>query len=141
MATGRILQFDEMRAFGFIAADDNGEDVFLHSSVFDGDPSELAPGKRVEFQVMEGGRGRKAFEAHLLEEGEDPVTQPKQEMRAASQSSTVEEGMCDVLSQVEFSHEITELLLEAAPSLTGGQFVQVRQGMLEFAKKHSWVDA
>jgi hypothetical protein len=38
----------------------------LHASVFDGDTDELRPGLRVEFNVIAGDRGRKAFTAHLL---------------------------------------------------------------------------
>jgi cold shock protein len=65
LATGRVLQFDHARGYGFVAADDGGDDVFLHSSVFDGDPEELAPGTKVEFKIMAGDRGRKAFAARL----------------------------------------------------------------------------
>src|SRR5262245_45164446 len=61
MATGKVLQFDAGRGYGFVAADDGGEDVFLHASVFNGDPTELRPGVPLEFQVMAGDRGRKAF--------------------------------------------------------------------------------
>jgi cold shock protein len=60
-----VLQFDHARGYGFVAADDGGDDVFLHSSVFDGDPEELAPGTKVEFKIMAGDRGRKAFAARL----------------------------------------------------------------------------
>ncbi|WP_236671614.1 cold-shock protein [Streptomyces sp. 7-21] len=146
MATGRILQFDEMRGFGFIGADDGGEDVFLHTSVFDGDPSDLVPGARVEFQVMAGGRGRKAFAAHLLDEettkAEVPVPVHRREPDTADSAaaSSEETGMCDVLSQGEFRSEVTELLLEAVPSLTGGQLVEIRHSLLDFAKKRGWVD-
>ena len=76
MATGRVLQFDQARGYGFVAADDGGEDVFLHASVFDGDPDELRPGIKVTFQVMAGDRGRKAFAARLIDEpgpGNRPV--------------------------------------------------------------------
>ncbi len=73
MVTGRVLQFDHERGYGFIAADDGGEDVFLHASVLDGDSYELAPGMRVEFKVMAGDRGRKAFAAHLIDEESAPA--------------------------------------------------------------------
>lgn len=68
VATGRVLQFDQSRGFGFVAADDGGEDVFLHASVFDGDPDDLVPGTKMEFKVMAGDRGRKAFAAHLIDD-------------------------------------------------------------------------
>jgi CspA family cold shock protein len=148
MPTGRVLKFDETRGFGFIAADDGGEDVFLHASVFDGDLSALAPGAPLEFQIMAGDRGRKAFAVRLSGETAVPADQPEREPAVTSPSaayqepsSADEEGMCDVLSRIEFGHEVTELLLEAAPGLTGGQLLQVRQGMVEFADKHGWIDA
>lgn len=73
LITGRILQFDHVRGYGFVGADDDGEDVFLHASVFDGDPDELVPGTKIEFKVMAGDRGRKAFAAHLIDD--EPVDQ------------------------------------------------------------------
>jgi hypothetical protein len=48
--------------------------------------------------------------------------------------------MCDVLSQTEFGAQLTELLLKTIPALTGAQILEVRAGMLEFAKKHGWLD-
>lgn len=142
MATGRVLQFDDTRGFGFIAADDGGEDVFLHASVFDGESVQLTPGTRVEFEVMAGDRGRKAYAAHVLRDGiaavehHTPEPAPKPETASAS----VDDVLCDVLSPSEFTHEVTELLFRAAPDLTGRQILQLRQGLLELAQKRGWVD-
>lgn len=138
MATGKVLQFDPGRGYGFVAADDGGEDIFLHASVFDGDPSELIPGVPLEFQVMAGDRGRKAFAVHFAEGKPAPMPQPVLSLQAFS--ITEEEQMCDVLSQGEFGAELTELLLRTIPTLTGAQILEVRQGMLEYAKKRGWVD-
>lgn len=161
MATGRILQFDHARGYGFVAADDGGEDVFLHASVFDGEMDELAPGMPVEFKVMAGDRGRKAFAAHLIPDDAPDETAVRMRQVAAAVMPTVtsmpapisasvsdpadtdkpdEEQMCDVLSGTEFAQKMSELLLTSVPVLTGHQIVDVRQTMLEFARKHGWVD-
>lgn len=157
MATGRVLQFDQARGYGFVAAGDGGEDVFLHASVFDGDPDELAPGVKVEFKIMEGDRGRKAFAARLIEDESDPgneqaavvlptpsvmpttviLPQPQAPPR---EDTPDEEQMCDVLSQAELGQEVTELLINNVPTLTGQQILEIRQGVLECARKHGWVD-
>jgi CspA family cold shock protein len=123
LPTGRILQFDDTRGFGFIAADDGGEDVFLHRSAFDGDLSGLTPGTRVEFQITADDRGRSAFAVHLIE------------------GDVAADHADDVLSRAEFGREVTELLLEAAPDLTGEQLRQARRGLEEFARKYGWVEA
>jgi cold shock CspA family protein len=151
LATGRVLQFDQARGYGFIAAEDGGEDIFLHASVFDGDPDKLVPGMRVEFQVMAGDRGRKAFAAHLITSapGSEPVAPPRgapsapqaQTLPGPAAPASDEEQMCDVLSQAEFVQELTELLLHDVPALTGQQLLGVRRAALEFARKHGWVDS
>jgi len=138
LATGRVLQFDQGRGYGFVAADDGGEDVFLHASVFDGDPSGLVPGMKVEFQVMAGDRGRKAFAVRLADD--DSALAGRPSLSAQALPAPEDEQLCDVLSRAEFSQEITEILLHTAPALTGQQILEVRQGMMEFARKRGWVD-
>jgi cold shock CspA family protein len=156
MATGRVLQFDQSRGYGFIAADDGGEDVFLHASVFSGDMDTLVPGLRVEFQTMAGDRGRKAYAVHgssqeqrALAVGGD--TAAPGQGRPAAQAARAPDGdggqdaedevLCDVLSEAEFVQDITSLLLESVPALTGAQILQVRQVMVEFGRKHGWLDS
>lgn len=180
MVTGRILQFDHARGYGFVGADDDGEDVFLHASVFDGDPDELVPGTKIEFKVMAGDRGRKAFAARRVDDEHEsdhvtlprPVPQPQSAPgphpdqasppisssgpkpsplsaatsiapaphAAGKEQAPDDEQMCDVLSPAEFGQELTEQLLSNAPSLTGQQLLEVRQCVLESARKHGWVD-
>jgi CspA family cold shock protein len=161
LITGRVLQFDHVRGYGFVAPDDDGEDVFLHASVFDGDPDELVPGTKMEFNVMAGDRGRKAFAAHRIDDEPEhdlvpaprPVSPPQSvpgpRPGPAAQTSTApaphdqapdDEQECDVLSLAEFGHEVTELLLSDVPSLTGRQVLEVRHSLLDVARKHGWVD-
>jgi cold shock protein len=139
MATGRVLQFDQARGYGFVAAEDGGEDVFLHASVFDGDSSELVPGMLIEFEVMAGDRGRKAYAAHLAPGEPGDEVRPA-EVVAGGPAAADEEQLCDVLSAPEFSQEITEMLLNVVPAVRGDHILEIRQGMLEFARKHGWVD-
>lgn len=126
---------------------------------------ELVPGQRVEFKIMAGDRGRKAFAAHLIADGSDLMdesTEPPQSATITPRAplpsppparaqlaptpddvaaeALDEEQMCDVLSPAEFGAELTELLLNNIPMLTGPQIVAVRQNMLDFARKHGWVD-
>jgi CspA family cold shock protein len=138
MATGKVLQFDPSRGYGFVAADDGGEDVFLHASVFDGDPGVLTPGTSLEFEIMAGDRGRKAFAVRSV--ADKPSL--KERVTVPQQASSVidDEQLCDVLSQSEFAEALTEMLLKTIPALTGPQILEVRQGMLEFAKKYGWIE-
>jgi cold shock protein len=139
MATGKVLQFDAGRGYGFVAADDGGEDVFLHASVFDGDPSELTPGSALEFQVMAGDRGRKAFAVRFA--SNQPSVQEYVPVQSRASSVIDEEQMCDVLSTAEFGAALTELLLKTIPALTGSQILEVRQTILEFAAKQGWTES
>jgi CspA family cold shock protein len=158
-----VLQFDQARGYGFVAAEDGGADVFLHASVFDGDADLLAPGAKVEFKIMAGDRGRKAFDARLIDDEDDPgreqvplgplvpAARPNPSVMAApvipimpqesgQEDAPEEEPMCDVLSQAELGQELTELLMDNVPTLTGQQILQIRRGVLECARKHGWVD-
>jgi CspA family cold shock protein len=141
VATGRVLQFDEERGYGFIAADDGGEDVFLHASVFEGDSRQLVPGLPVEFETMAGDRGRKAFGVHVLKTSRTSPVPDDAAMADPAHAGEDDEGLCDVLSEARFGQEITEILLDAAPDMTGKHIVQVRQSMIAFGRKHGWIDS
>jgi CspA family cold shock protein len=138
MAVGTLLNFDQSRGFGFVAVDDGEEDVFLHASVFHGDLTTLIPGARVDFQAVNSERGRKALVARPVAEGPASLRQAVPSRPASHVED--KDQMCDVLSQAEFGKELTELLLNKVPSLTGQQISQVRQNVLAFASVKGWVD-
>jgi len=59
-AQGAVKWFNEGKGFGFIQAD-SGEDVFVHFSSIQGEGFRtLTEGDRVEFDVVEGPKGKQA---------------------------------------------------------------------------------
>ena len=143
MATGRIIRFDEVRGYGFIAPDGGGEDVFVHANDLDEDKHVFVPGVPVEFEMSTGERGLKASSVRVLRRSPAAVDRPAAAAQQASPASRNDDEyeLADVLSSVEFRQELTEALLDAAPTLTGGQIVQVRQRLDELARKHGWVES
>ena len=63
---GTIRWFDARRGFGFIIPDEAGPDVFLYRTVLRASGlKRLDPGQRVEYEVEETPRGRKATRIKL----------------------------------------------------------------------------
>ncbi|MCK5113247.1 MAG: cold-shock protein [Phycisphaerae bacterium] len=59
MSQGTVKFFNEGKGFGFIAPDDGGKDLFVHSSEIkntDGRAT-LNEGQKVEFEVGQGQKG------------------------------------------------------------------------------------
>jgi cold shock protein len=66
--TGKVKWFNADKGFGFLA-DDEGEDVFVHRDVLPAGVTELKPGQRVEFGIVQGRKGSQALSVVVL----DPV--------------------------------------------------------------------
>jgi cold shock protein len=57
---GTVKWFNEAKGFGFITQP-GGEDVFVHYSAIQGDGFKtLAEGQEVEFEIVEGPKGKQA---------------------------------------------------------------------------------
>lgn len=141
MLVGRILRFDDVRGYGFIAPAAGGEDVFVHANDFGAERHLVHSGMAVEYEVEEGERGLKVSTVRILEQSPAPARtgQPAQE-RAATGSAGEDDGLCDVLAPRELIAEVTELLIQRVPSLTGTQIAQVREHLVELARSHGWVE-
>ncbi|MFD1721410.1 cold-shock protein [Amnibacterium endophyticum] len=72
MPTGRVKFYDDVKGFGFIAAED-GSEVFLHASALPQGTS-VKKGSRVEFGIADGRRGAQALSVRVLEQ---PTTMAK----------------------------------------------------------------
>ncbi|MFJ1549498.1 cold-shock protein [Streptomyces sp. NPDC088246] len=140
MVSGRVVRFDGARGYGFISPDHGGEDVFLHVNDMLIPESYVHTGTAVEFEIEDGDRGLKASSVQLAKSPDGkPLTPPRLAPVSVSGSAD-DDTLCDVLSAVEFTKEVTDVLLESAPSLTGAQILQVRSGLLQFAKNHGWTE-
>ena len=166
MASGRVVRFDSMRGYGFIAPDGGGEDIFLHVNDLLIPEEQLRPGLAVEFEVEDGGRGLKASNIKLARAAEAPavsaagraavVAAPARAAEAtpatpgpsssegkgteAARTAVGEYPMCDVLTSQDYTRDITELLLKAGPSLTADQILQLRHELLKFSESHGWIE-
>lgn len=130
---GRIARFDEVRGYGFITPDEGGPDVFVHVNDLNDDKNLITTGTSVEYELIDGERGLKAFDVSVI--GDRSVPSAAGPGRA---SAADDEGLCDVLTETELRIELTELILETAPELTGTHLVKLREGLLAFARKHGW---
>ncbi|MCX4852232.1 cold-shock protein [Streptomyces canus] len=149
MAVGQVVRFDGTRGYGFIAPDHGGEDVFLHVNDLLIPEASVRSGLAVEFEIEDGDRGLKASRVRLAQTlgsaGQAVVSRPR--VPAASEGTAVDpsseenqETMCDVLGSAEYTREVTELLLASAPELTGRQIVEIRARLVQFGRRHSWVE-
>ena len=132
---GTILSFDELKGYGFIMPEGGGDDVFVHANDFGDQRRLVRPGLRVEFEPTVGDRGLKAGFARLI----DPEVAPKAAV-ARPASVGLDDEEYDVLTVAAFRADITDLLVERVPSLTGAQIAQIRQHLLVFAQTHGWIE-
>ena len=61
MATGLVKWFNDSKGFGFIQADGNERDVFVHYTAISGEGFKtLAEGQKVNFDLIDGPKGPQA---------------------------------------------------------------------------------
>ncbi|ASU78731.1 DNA-binding protein [Actinopolyspora erythraea] len=131
---GEVIRFDTSRGYGFVSPETGGEDVFVHVNDLLVDEALISPGTTVEFNVEDGERGLKASDVRLAGGGRYGGAS------TAGRASGGSGDASELLSVEELSAEITEALLGAVPSLTGGQILQARQRLLKMAEEHGWVE-
>jgi CspA family cold shock protein len=67
MATGTVKWFNGEKGFGFIAPDDNSDDIFVHFSAIEAKGfRELHEGQKVEFESQQGPKGLQAAKVRAL---------------------------------------------------------------------------
>jgi cold shock CspA family protein len=144
VAVGTVVRFDNSQGYGFITPDDGGEDVFLHVSLFDEEAKPLVrSGLRVEFQAVKGDRGLKAIRASAVDSPAPGRVRPRDlaAFRGRALGTSEDDELCDVLSPAEFAQEVTDLLIDLLPDITGTQITRVRRRLITLAQAHGWVDS
>lgn len=140
MATGKVVRFDEIRGYGFIAPDDGGEDVFMHANDLDDEKYAFTTGVPVEYEVTAGERGLKAHAVRVARKR--PVSTVKVQARASVDAGVDrdEDDLSDLLSANQFERELTEVFLRVDPSLTGSQILAMRRALIDLGQRHGWVE-
>ncbi|MDR3605903.1 MAG: cold-shock protein [Oligoflexia bacterium] len=68
MVSGSVKWFNDSKGYGFIQADGNDRDVFVHYSAIQGDGFKtLAEGQKVHFELIEGPKGPQAANVSRVE--------------------------------------------------------------------------
>ena len=93
MPTGRVKWYDTEKGFGFVTRDDGG-DVFVHKAALPNGVTELAPGQRVDFSVVESRKGNQAMQLKVLEA---PASMAELRRRPAEELHGLIEDMIKVL--------------------------------------------
>lgn len=93
MPTGKVKWYDTEKGFGFLSNDEGG-DVFVHSSVLPAGVPALRPGQRVEFGIAQGRRGDQALAIRLLE---PPPSVAKAAHKGADELTVIVEDLIKLL--------------------------------------------
>jgi cold shock CspA family protein len=128
-----VVRFDADRGYGFIAPDSGGEDVFVHARELGIAERAISSGTLVSFRVIDGERGLKACDVTILDGA--PAAAAGGRPRPGDDLDEFE-----VLSEEDFRHQVTEVLLGAAPSVTAGDVVQIRKALTTLARKYGWLE-
>jgi cold shock CspA family protein len=143
---GKVIRFDEVRGYGFVAPDTGGDDVFIHVNDLEFDKRHLAVGAVVDFAVEDGDRGLKASTVTLVA----PAPAMAAAVASAAQTTPVPAFLPPLPdaasrpdgsapSERELAVEVTEVLLAGVPTLTAEQVLATRGAFVAVARSHGWV--
>jgi CspA family cold shock protein len=101
MAVGKVRYYDAEKGFGFLSAEDGGDDVHVRASALPEGVTSLKRGQRVEFGVVDGKRGPQAISIRLLEA---PVSLSKAARRSPEQMAVIVEDLIKMLDGIGGSY-------------------------------------
>lgn len=134
---GKVVSFDRIKGYGFLASDTGGEDVFVHANDLLHDKNLMTVGSLVEFEIEQGERGPKASSVRLIRAAQAATAHAARQVRKDADTS---DDLCDVLTFAELRNEVTELLLHTEPALTAVQILDLRERITTLADTHGWIE-
>lgn len=147
LTLGKVLRFDEVKGYGFIAPKEGGDDVFMHANDLLDEKFLYQEGSEVEFFLQMGEKGPKASEirlvyqpsSHRVTRGAEVDSAPT-ERRPVFLSDTDDDALeAGPQDAARFRADLTEALLERADTLTAAQVKEVRGIVVELAKSRRWI--
>ena len=144
MVQGKVIRFDEVRGYGFVAPETGGDDVFIHVNDLEFDKRHLAVGAVVDFEVEDGDRGLKASTVTLVAAAPalatvgaaGGATSPAF-LPPLPDAASRPDGAAP--SERDVAREVTEVLLAGGPTLTADQVLATRGAFVAVARSHGWV--
>ena len=67
MPRGKVKFYDAEKGFGFILDEEDGQSVYVHATNLPEGVTDLRPGTRVDFDMVDGRRGPQVLSLRLLE--------------------------------------------------------------------------
>lgn len=144
LMTGKVLRFDEVRGYGFIAPDTGDEDVFMHANDLIDEKAFYQAGSEVEFLMESGEKGPKASQIRLVHKPAGHQLARNSlasgSLRTPVQANRADDEMCDVLSAADLRSELIEVLVAADETLTAAQIQRIRASVVDMARGYGWVE-
>ena len=67
MPTGSVKFFDPVKGFGFVQPDEEGPQAFLHVTNLPDGLTDIKPGTRVEYSIVDSKRGAQVLSLRIIE--------------------------------------------------------------------------
>jgi len=90
---------------------------------------------RVQFEVMEGQRGLKAYDVKVLDAPSSSAI-PREDW---DDDDGLDDDLSDVIPAAEYTQEITDVLIAVSPAVTAAQIVEIRQRLVASARRRGWL--
>ncbi|WJV44887.1 cold-shock protein [Streptomyces flavofungini] len=136
LTAGKVLRFDEVRGYGFIAPEVGDEDVFMHANDLVDEKYLYQEGSQVEFFLEMGEKGPKASNIRLVHQS---TSHQLPRGGLAARPAAAAAGPRTTAEADAFRQELTEALLDSVDSLTGDQIKRVRDRVLDLAQARGWI--